>query len=441
MGTRGFIAAQPRSLPRALRLFLVRPPSVDALAKTLVDTGLPAPLLVDAAREAIAADDPASARARAEAVRRALLMPVINATGVLLHTNLGRAPINRAPAAGQPARYSNLELDLDTGRRGSRQAHLRPLMARVCGAEATLVVNNGAAAVLLVLSALAHGRDVAVSRGELVEIGGGFRVPDVMTASGARLVEVGTTNRTRAEDYEGALAHPGGDVALLLKVHQSNYRIVGFTQTVEVPALVALGPPVVVDVGSGLLDANTPWLPGPAPSWLSGEPAVRQTLAAGAALVTFSGDKLLGGPQAGVIAGRRDLIERCARHPLARALRPGAVVLADLQETLLAYLRKDAGVIPFWRMASVPVDVLRARAGALGRGEVVDCASVPGGGSLPGIEIPSAGVALDGDHTAALRSHEPPVIARVHDGRTVLDLRTVDPGDDPVVAKAVAECT
>jgi L-seryl-tRNA(Ser) seleniumtransferase len=401
------------------------------LARDLADTGLPHALLVDVAREAIAADDVESARARADAVATALLRPVINATGVLLHTNLGRAPV----AVQTEARYTNLELDLATGRRGSRSAHAASLLARACGAEAALIVNNGAAAVLLALSALANGGDVVVSRGELVEIGGGFRIPEVLAASGARLVEVGTTNRTRLADYSHV-----GDATLVLKVHQSNYRIVGFTESVPVSQLGHLGPPVVADIGSGLVDAACPWLVGGPPAWLRDEPAARQTLADGGALVTFSGDKLLGGPQAGVIAGRRDLVDRCARHPLARALRPGSLVLAALQETALAYLRRDGQAIPFWRMASVSVEELRARAAALVVGEVVACQAMPGGGSLPGLTIPSAGVALDGDHTAALRAHDPPVIARMEEGRTICDLRAVDPADDVALGKALAAC-
>jgi L-seryl-tRNA(Ser) seleniumtransferase len=414
----------------------VRPPSVDALARSLADVGLPHPLLVDVAREAIALGAPESARSRAESVAAALLRPVINATGVLLHTNLGRAPLASSPP--EPSvRYTNLELELATGRRGSRNRHAAGLLARAAGAEAALVVNNGAAAVLLALAALARDQAVLVSRGELVEIGGGFRVPEVMAQSGARLVEVGTTNRTRLADYQRALT---ADTGLVLKVHQSNYRIVGFTASVGIPDLAGLGPPVLVDLGSGLLDATTPWLPGPPPAWLAREPAARQTLAEGAALVTFSGDKLLGGPQAGIIAGRRDLVDLCAGHPLARALRPGGLVLAALHSTALAYLERDGAAIPFWRMATIPVSVLRARAAALavGVGSVVDCASVPGAGSLPGLEIPSAGVTVEGDHTAALRGWDPPVVARVHEGATILDLRAVDPADDPEVAKALA---
>ncbi len=407
-----------------------RPPSVDALARSLASTGLPHPLLVDVARAAIAAGDPASASTLADAAARRMLQPVINATGVLLHTNLGRAPL----AVDQPARYANLELDLATGRRGSRHDHAARLLARACGAEDALVVNNGAAAVLLVLAALAPGRPVVVSRGELVEIGGGFRVPEVMAQSGARLREVGTTNRTRLDDYRRAVRDDGDPAALVLKVHPSNYRIVGFTESVAIAALAGLGVPVAADLGSGLLDAATPWLPDGPPAWLAGEPAARQTLAAGAAVVTFSGDKLLGGPQAGIVAGRADLVERCRRHPLARALRAGGLVLAALQETALAYLRRDGDAIAFWRMASVPVEALRRRAAALGTGRVIDTEAVPGAGTVPGATIPSAGIALDGDRTAALRRAAPPVIARVEAGRTVLDLRTVDPAEDATLA-------
>jgi L-seryl-tRNA(Ser) seleniumtransferase len=357
----------------------------------------------------------------------------VNATGVLLHTNLGRAPFGTHHDAG----YANLELDVETGRRGSRQAAVGRLFARLCDAEAAIVVNNNAAAVLLVLAALAAGREVAVSRGESVEIGGGFRVPEVMAQSGARLVDVGTTNRTRVADYGSAVDRPGADVAVLLKVHPSNFRVTGFTAATEVGELAALGPPVVYDLGSGLLDAACPWLAGGPPAWLASEPAARQTLAAGAALVTFSGDKLLGGPQAGIIAGRADLVAACAVHPLARALRPGGLVLAALQDIALAYLRRDGDAIPFWRLASVPPPVLEQRAAALGVGDVVACESLPGAGSLPGVTIPSAGVAVDGDRAAALRRAEPPIVARVAAGRTICDLRAVDPADDGHVAASL----
>lgn len=410
-----------------------RPPSVDALARSMAPSGLPHAVLVDAARDAIAAGDPATAAIRTEQFATTLLRPVINATGVLLHTNLGRSPVAVARAGG-PARYANVEMDLGTGRRGSRSDHAARLLALAAGAEAALVVNNGASAVLLALSALASGTRVPVSRGELVEIGGGFRIPDVLAASGAALVEVGTTNRTRLSDYRKVLVD--GATGLVLKVHRSNYQMVGFTEEATVRELATLGPPVVFDIGSGLLDDTTPWLRGGPPTWLQAEPAARQVLEQGAALVTFSGDKLLGGPQSGIIAGRRDLVQACARHPLARALRPGGLVLEVLQDTALAYLRRDGDAIAFWRMAQLSVEGLLRRAEALGIGEVVHCRSVPGGGALPGLEIGSAGIALPGDHTAALRRAVVPVVARVHEGRTVLDLRTVDPADDVLLADA-----
>jgi L-seryl-tRNA(Ser) seleniumtransferase len=414
-----------------------RPPSVDTLARSLSDVGLPHPLLVDAARAAIAAGDPGRARAVAVGLARSLLQPVVNATGVLLHTNLGRAPL----AHLQAATYTNLELDLGTGRRGSRSDHAAALMAKAAGAPAALVTNNGAAAVLLVLAALAAGREVVVSRGELIEIGGGFRIPDVMEQSGARLVEVGTTNRTRRSDYENACA----GAALVLKVHRSNYRIEGFTEEVTVAELAGLEPPLVVDLGSGLLDAACPWLDAGPPSWLRDEPAVRQTLAAGADLVVFSGDKLLGGPQAGIIAGRADLVRACAAHPLARALRPGGLVLSALQDVALAYLDRTAGDLPFWSMATVPDAALRERADAVvaaaGVGRTLGCSSLPGGGTLPGVEIPSAGVAVPGDRVDDLRHHHPAVLARVVGDETVLDLRTVNPADDPIVVDALRRLT
>jgi L-seryl-tRNA(Ser) seleniumtransferase len=412
----------------------MRPPSVDALARSLSATGLPHPLLVDVARRAIASGDAAAAAGLADDLARTLLQPVVNATGVLLHTNLGRAPLPVEQAGGA----SNLELDLATGRRGSRQSHLGPLLAQLTGAEAALVVNNGAAAVLLVMAALAAGREVIVSRGESVEIGGGFRVPEVMAQSGARLVDVGTTNRTRATDYARART---SDTALVLKVHTSNFRVEGFTQSASVAEVAALGLPVVADLGSGLLDAACPWLPGGPPRWLQDEPAVRQTLEAGAALVTFSGDKLLGGPQAGVIVGRADLVATCERHPLARAVRPGGLVLTALQEVVLAYLRRDVAALPFWRLAMTPVNDLEQRARALGTGSPEPMESLPGAGSSPGTTIPSFGIALDGDHLTTLRRAKPPVIARVRDGRTYLDLRTVEPADDPHLAEVARPCT
>ena len=419
----------------------VRPPSVDALARSLADTGLPHPLLVDAARAAIADGDPSDVEERARrhvhAAARALLQPVVNATGVLLHTNLGRAPL----AVVTDAAYTNLELDLSSGRRGSRHAHAAALLARLCDAEDAIVVNNGASAVLLVLAALATSRGAAVSRGELVEIGGGFRVPEVMEQSGARLVEVGTTNRTRLADFASAVTNPANDTALALKVHQSNYRIVGFTQHVTVAEMATLDVPVVADIGSGLIDSACPWLDDGPPAWLAGEPAARQSLDDGAALVTFSGDKLFGGPQAGIIAGRADLVQQCARHPLARALRPGSLVLGALQQVALAYLRRDGQAIEFWRMASLATADLEQRASAVVAesevGEVAVMESVPGGGTLPGTKIASCGLRLDGDRTDELRAGSPPIVARVSDDRTWLDLRTVAPHDDHRVIAAL----
>jgi L-seryl-tRNA(Ser) seleniumtransferase len=415
-----------------------RPPSVDALARSLATTGLPHPLLVDAAREAIALGDPSRASSIAEGIAASLLVPVINATGVIAHTNLGRSPVSLHLAP----RAQNLEFDLTTGGRGSRQRGIGRLIARAIGADDAMVVNNNAAAVLLVLAALASGRDVAVSRGESVEIGGGFRVPEVMEQSGARLVDVGTTNRTRLADYRKAIGRKGNDVALVLKVHPSNYRIDGFVEETPVNELATLGVPVVADIGSGLLDAACPWLDSGPPTWLNGEPAARQSLQAGASLVTFSGDKLMGGPQTGIIAGRADLVAACAQHPLARALRPGGLVLAALHQVMLAYLARTVTAdVPFWRMATASTDHLRRRAEAIVAQipgtRAISCESLPGAGSTPGASIPSAGLALDGDRSAALRSFRPPVIARVRDDVTILDLRTVDPSDDHVVVEAV----
>jgi L-seryl-tRNA(Ser) seleniumtransferase len=429
-------------------------PSVDAVANAL--HGLPHPLLVECARLAVddararAADgDPVDHHAvvaRAVALvaeRRARrLRPVVNATGVLLHTNLGRAPIGTddlGAAAPVATAYSNLEYDMVDGTRGSRHEHAGRLLASACGAEAAIVVNNNAAAVLLALAALARGREVVVSRGELVEIGGGFRVPEIMAESGCRLVEVGTTNRTRVADYERALT---SDTALVLKVHASNYRMTGFVQSTPIEPLAALAVPVMVDAGSGLLDATTPWLASP-PSWLRDEPGIRQAVAAGAGIVTFSGDKLLGGPQAGVVVGRADLVATIARHPLARALRADKMTLAALQSVADAYLDGTAARLPFWRMATCPVEVLRARAVAVAAAvdvlDVVDTEAAAGGGSLPGRTIPSVGVALDTGaprHVVdALRDHD--VVARIVDDRVVCDLRTVTPADDDRLVAAL----
>lgn len=426
--------ARPRRILRSVTED--RPPSVDRLARSLSDIDLPQPLLVDAARQAIADGSPDSARDLALGLERLLLQPVINATGVLLHTNLGRAPL----AHHGEATAQNLELDLATGKRGSRQSGVGLLLARACGAEAALVVNNCSAALMLALAALAAGRSVSVSRGELVEIGGGFRVPDVMAQSGAQLVEVGTTNRTRLDDFRRAADQH--DIALSLHVHQSNYTITGFTEATSVAELATLDAPVVADIGSGLLDAACPWLDGPPPSWLANEPAAKQTLEAGASLVVFSGDKLLGGPQAGVIAGSTEMVQRCARHPLARAVRPGGMVLSAMQDTALAYLQRDGQSIPFWRMATATTASLRERAEAIAarsgaRCQVIDTEAVPGGGTLPTVTIPSVGIRIAGDHLDALRSLPLPIIARVDDHGTTIDFRSVDPSVDDLIGAAL----
>jgi L-seryl-tRNA(Ser) seleniumtransferase len=300
----------------------------------------------------------------------------------------------------------------------------------VPAAGAVHVVNNGAAALALVATALAGPAtatpEIVIARGELVEIGDGFRIPALLEATGARLREVGTTNRVTRADYAAAV---GEDTAFVLKVHPSNFVVRGFTSACGIDELADLGVPVVADIGSGLL-APHPLLPD--------EPDAATALAQGATLVTASGDKLLGGPQAGVIAGRADLVDACARHPLYRALRPGGLVLAALQRVTLAYLARDIQQLPFWRMATTPVAVLQRRAEALGVGDVVGCASITGGGTLPGIEIASAGVVVSGDATALLRAARPrAVIARVADDTTILDLRTVDPADDEEVARAL----
>ena len=423
-----------RELPHALVAQCAR--EAVAEARRLVETG------DTAAGETVdLATVVADAAARLEARRAALLAPVVNATGVLLHTNLGRAPIDAVARAAmaEAGGYTNVEYQLDSGTRGSRQDHGGALLALACGAEAGFVVNNNAAAVLLVLASTARGREVIVSRGELVEIGGGFRVPEVLAETGADLVEVGTTNRTRRSDYERAITDR---TALVLKVHASNYRMVGFTEATSVAELATLGPPVVVDAGSGLLDESTPWLP-ERPAWLGDEPGVRQCLDAGAALVTFSGDKLLGGPQAGIIVGRADLVARLAQHPLARALRPDKITLAGLETIALAYLEGDGNAIGLWRLATTPVSELRSRAAAIAatvpHATVIDTEAAAGGGSVPGRTIPSAGVTVavaDVDTALhALRTMR--VVALGRDGGVVCDLRAVDPADDERLAGAL----
>ena len=415
-----------------------RPPSIDQIARAISDLDLPHPLLVDAAREAVKNfnedDVVAEARKIGEVTSRKLLTDVINATGVLLHTNMGRAPI-KIGAQNEHFRFSNLELDLETGERGSRHDRSSKLIARACGAESALVVNNCASAVLLVIAALAEGRGVAVSRSELVEIGGGFRIPEILEQSGAHLVEVGTTNRTRRKDFEKAIIK--NNVSLALKVHQSNYRIVGFTETTDISEMTDLGVPLVADIGSGLLDSACPWLENGPPKWLTGEPAARQSLESGAEIVTFSGDKLFGGPQAGIIAGKAKLVELCAQHPMARAVRSGSLTMSALQDVTISYLERRGSSIPFWEMATTSVDELKERANKISTKFTTETSATPGGGTLPGVEIPSAGLRFEGDHVKFFRQQNPPIICRMDNDKTVIDLMTVHPNDDIFIDAAI----
>lgn len=420
-------------------------PSVDEVLRDERLAAEPRELTVAAARTALerarqeigAGGEPGpivdAVLAELAAARRPSLRSVLNATGVLVHTNLGRAPL--APAALDRvlevgSGYSNLEYDLERGERGSRQEHLGPLLERLTGAEAALVVNNNAAAVLLALAALAEGKEVVVSRGELIEIGDGFRIPDVLARSGARLVEVGTTNRTKAADYEHAV---GPGTALLLRVHQSNFRVVGFSERPALAELAAVARrhelPLVDDLGSGALgqvgDESTP----------------AESMRAGADLVCFSGDKLLGGPQAGIVVGRADLVERLRRHPLQRALRADKLTLAALEGTLaLALDPATRDQVPVLRMLHEPVESVRARAerlaGLVG-GEVEETVARVGGGALPLAELRSFACAVEEPLAEALRLGDPPVVALVRDGRTLLDCRTLTDAEVDEVAGAV----
>src|SRR6266508_2105049 len=414
-------------------------PSVDQLARGIDD-----PLAVDVARSLLdrareqvhAGIDPGdlAGRLREEltAARAPRLRRVLNATGVIAHTNLGRAPLaeHALERVREVARgYSNLEYDLSAGGRGSRQAHVGGIIPRLTGAEGALGVNNNAAAVMLALAALAEGREVLVSRGELIEIGDGFRIPDVLARSGARLREVGTTNRTRAADYAEAI---GPETAVLLRVHQSNFRVVGFTEQPRLEDLAELarghGLPLIDDLGSGALVE------------IGDEPTPRASLAAGADLVCFSGDKLLGGPQAGIVVGRTDLVERLRRHPLQRALRADKLTLAALEGTLaLALDRPDE--IPVVRMLREPAETVRARAERLARlvgGEVEETVARAGGGSLPLAELPSFACAIEEELAASLRLADPPVIGIVRDGRLLLDCRTLTDSEVEETVAAVA---
>lgn len=411
--------------------------------------------VLEAARQSIRAGQEAPAAAvlaeEAEAwladQLRPTLRPAINATGIIVHTNLGRAPLSdeaRAAMNAVAAGYSNLEYDLERGERGSRYVHAERLLCRLTGAEAALVVNNNAAAVLLMLMALAHGREVIISRGQVVEIGGGFRIPDVMRQSGARLVEVGTTNRTYGRDYEAAIT---AETVALMRVHRSNFKLVGFCHEPELDELAALaaghGLLLFDDLGSGtLLDTSA--------YGLAHEPTIQESLAAGATLVSCSGDKLLGGPQAGLILGRAEAVERLKRFPLTRAVRVDKTTLAGLQATLRHYVLGEAAAkVPVWRMIALGEAELKRRAehwaarlAAEGiAADVIAGQSAVGGGSLPGQTLPAWLVALavpTPDAAAArLRAGEPPVVARIQDERLVLDPRTVLPEQEAVLLERV----
>jgi L-seryl-tRNA(Ser) seleniumtransferase len=409
---------------------------------------------IDERREALLSGDPAEypdLADRAHELLTALEQPslrrVLNATGVIVHTNLGRAPLASAAreAVTRAAEgYSNLELDRRTGARGSRHAHVEGLLRELTGAEAAIAVNNGAAAVLLAVAALAGPqRGVIVSRGQLVEIGGGFRIPEVVTQSGAELIEVGTTNRTRLEDYQRALERAPMPIAAILRVHPSNFRTVGFVQQPSIESLCELGVPVIDDVGSGVL-ADASGIPA-----LGEEPAISRSVAAGAALICCSGDKLLGGPQAGLIVGHHDAVAAARGHPLARAMRIDKLSLAALEATLILYRdpQRARREIPVLAMLDVSERRLAERAARLrdeigAVAEVVSSTARVGGGALPLLELQGPAVTLAGDAdpaalAEALRRLDPPLIARIHDGRLVLDPRTLSDAEISLAGAAV----
>jgi L-seryl-tRNA(Ser) seleniumtransferase len=390
-----------------------------------------------------------SIRSRLQALTQSSLRPVINASGVLLHTNLGRAPLSKEATMAMElvaAGYCNLEFDLDSGVRGSRNVHIERLLCQLTGAEAALVVNNNASAVLLALTALAKRKEVIVSRGQAVEIGGGFRIPDVMRQSGAKLVEVGTTNCTYIHDYEQAI---GTSTAALLRVHASNFRVEGFTHSVSIEEMLTIGNrhglPVLDDLGSGCFLDTTVY-------GLAPEPMVQRSVALGVGLAFFSGDKLVGGPQAGVIVGNKLLVDKLKRHALVRALRTDKIRLAGLAATLIHYLKGEAlAKIPVWRMISMPLYEVERRAGlwaqALGDlAHVIEGETMVGGGSLPGSTLPTRLVAVNdkaGQGSSAqflarkLRRNEPPVIGRISGDVLLLDPRSVLPEEDDIVLKAL----
>jgi L-seryl-tRNA(Ser) seleniumtransferase len=387
---------------------------------------------------------------QAQALARPTLRPLINATGVVLHTNLGRAPLSEEAIAAMETisrGYNNLEFDLQSGERGSRHTHIEPLLCRLTGAEAGLVVNNNASAVLLGLTALAKRKEVIVSRGQAVEIGGGFRIPEVMRQSGARLIEIGTTNCTYIRDYEAAITP---QTAALLRVHSSNFLVVGFTHMVTLEEMAALGRqhhiPVFDDLGSGCpLDT--------ARFGLAPEPTIQESIARGADLAFFSGDKLLGGPQAGIIVGKKVYIDKLKKHPLVRAIRVDKTRLAGLAATLVHYLKGEAlAHVPVWRMISLSPAEIEKRANIWaqsleGRARVMAGESLIGGGSLPGATLPTYLVAIGEARKPALaqkmarflRLHEPPVIGRINENILLLDPRTVAPEEDETVIKALKQ--
>jgi L-seryl-tRNA(Ser) seleniumtransferase len=421
----------PEPPPPRVRERLRELPSVDRLATSVARAEL-----AERRQEVLAgntADVDLVARARERL--RPSLRRVLNATGVVVHTNLGRAPLAASARAAVTAAaewYSNLELDLAAGERGSRHAHVEGLLREVTGAQAGLAVNNCAAAVLLAAAALAGpGREVVVSRGQLIEIGGGFRIPEVVGQAGARLVEVGTTNRTRLGDYAAALGERTG---VILRAHPSNFRTVGFTEEVEIEALCGLGVPVVDDVGSGVLADDV--------ELLADEPAVRRSVRAGAAVVCFSADKLLGGPQGGLLVGTSEAIETCRRHPLARAVRIDKLSLAALEATLALYRDPELAraELPVLAMLEAAPQTLEARARRLAAGcdgEVVASTAKVGGGALPLLELPGPAVAIDVALAQALRAGDPPLVGRIVDGRLLLDVRTLTDEEADQAAAAV----
>ena len=463
-------AAKPAARKPGELALLRKIPSVDEIlgrpALEELQRRLPRILVVEATREALGGLRERIARktvraidldilepeivAAAEKAAEPSLVPLINATGVILHTNLGRAPLSRQALeklVEEGSQYGNLEYDRRGGSRGKRDVHTDRLLSRLLGSEASLVVNNNAAAVFLTLNTLAEGGEVLVSRGELIEIGGSFRIPDIMAKSGAMLREVGTTNRTRLADFERALSERA---KMLLRVHPSNFRVVGFTERPTLEELVGLGRrkglPVVEDLGSGCLRDLRPL-------GICDEPTVAETLRTGVDVVTFSGDKLLGGPQAGIIAGRRSPLDRIRGNPLFRALRVDKMTISVLEFTLSAYLRQDYSAIPIQRMIHASVEEIEVRARRLARRlnripglevELIDGNSVIGGGSTPGQNLPSKLLALNSHQFSAsamaehLRNQTPPVVARVESDRLLLDLRTVFEGQENEITEALA---